>query len=106
MSRQQRIHDALSAELKPSTLTIENESNQHNVPANSETHFKIVAVSTCFNTLPRVSRHRLINNVLAAEWASDLHALSLHLYTPEEWSKKQTAVLASPKCRNARKNQS
>ena len=102
MSREQRIYDALSLDLKPDYLSIDNESGRHNVPAGSETHFKIIAVSPIFEHQGRVARHRLLNTLLAKEFTLGLHALSLHLYTPEEWAKKRVHVPASPACQNGK----
>ena len=102
MSRKQRIHDALSVELKPETLLVEDETHRHHVPAGAETHFKVVAVSTQFKNLSRVARHRVINSLLASEFGDGLHALSLHLYTPDEWQKKTLGVPASPACRDGK----
>ncbi len=104
MSRKQRIHDALSMELKPVSLTIENESNRHHVPAGSETHFKVIAVSNQFEHLNRVARHRLVNHLLQDEFSTGLHALSLHLYTPSEWQEKTKDVPNSPACRDGRRH--
>ena len=101
MSRQQTIHDVLTAEFKPDFLLIENESYRHQVPSNSETHFKVIAVSSVFEPLSRVARHRLINNALAKEFTTGLHALSLHLYSPTEWLKKGGDVRSSPLCQQA-----
>ena len=103
MSRLQRMNDALFNELKPDTLTIEDESSRHNVPVGAETHFKVVAVSTRFNGLNRIARHRLVNASLHAEFTMGLHALSLHLYTPDEWRQQSRDVPASPVCRNGKK---
>lgn len=104
MSRSQRIYDALFAELKPETLLIENESHRHNVPEGAETHFKVVVVSSLFQDMPPIARHRLVlvNKIVANEFASGLHALSLHLYTSSEW--KKTAVPNSPACHNRKKS--
>ena len=104
MSREQRIYHALFEALKPDPLIIENESNRHNVPAGSETHFKIVAVSEAFNDQRLVARHRIINALLSQEFNSGLHALSMHLYTPLEWQKKNGQTLKSPACQNAKKS--
>ena len=102
MSRKQRIYDALSLKLTFDSLQIDDESHGHKVPAGAETHFKVVAVSTMFKNLNRIERHRLINAVLAPEFTTGLHALSLHLYTPDEWSKKTTGVTASPLCHHSK----
>ncbi|MDP3562558.1 MAG: BolA family protein [Legionellaceae bacterium] len=101
MLRAQRLHDALSQALKPNLLQIENESNQHQVPAGSESHFKVIIVSTEFDSLSRIARHRLVNALLASEFKTGLHALTLSLHTPLEWS-KQDHVPSSPPCQRAR----
>ncbi|MGI9323235.1 MAG: BolA family protein [Pseudomonadales bacterium] len=38
-----------------------NESGNHNVPPGSESHFKLVLVSSEFDGKPLVQRHRLVN---------------------------------------------
>jgi BolA protein len=104
MSRYQRIHDILSKELHPNPLMIEDESNRHNVPEGAESHFKVTAVSSQFNDLKRLERHRLMNNLLQHELTTGLHALSLHLYTPEEWLDHSTKVPSSPACQHSKKD--
>jgi BolA protein len=98
MSRSQRMHDALFSALTPDLITIENESNRHHVPENSETHFKIVIVSAAFHGLTRVARHRLVNTKLNNEFKMGLHALSLHLYSPNEWQQHSKQLTLSPPC--------
>ncbi len=98
MSREQRIYDALWVALKPDPFVIENESPRHHVPVGSEMHFKVVAVSNRFESLRPLARHRLVNTLLADEFASGLHALSLHLYTPDEWRQKTSGAPSSPPC--------
>ena len=98
MSRAQRMYDALTLALTPDSLSVDNESMNHNVPAGSETHFKIVAVASHFNTLTRVARHRLVNTLLKTEFSTGLHALSLFLYTPDEWREQKMKPPSSPPC--------
>lgn len=98
MSRVQRIHDILSTELTPSLLDIKDESHQHSVPKNSESHFNILIVSEYFNDLNRISRHRKVNQLIHDEFSKGLHALSLHLYSPKEWAEKASAIQDSPAC--------
>lgn len=104
MSRKQRMYDALSVKLKLDSLIIEDESNRHHVPEGAETHFKVIAVSSMFENLNRVARHRLLNSLLQDEFDSGLHALSLHLFTPDEWARKTADVPASPACRDGRRH--
>ena|SRR3990167_1304399 len=98
LSRQSRIETILWSELVPTYLFVDNESNRHQVPKHSETHFKVTAVTIKFENLTRVTRHRLVNQLLINEFNSGMHALSLHLYTPEEWANLTTGSPKSPPC--------
>lgn len=91
------IRTKLLADLAPSLLEVVNESHMHNVPANSETHFKVVAVADCFDGLRKVARHQRVYGVLSAELAGEVHALALHLYSPSEWQARSGAP-DSPNC--------
>lgn len=103
MSRKDRIEHLLNHEISPVYLNVEDESANHHVPQGAETHFKVTAVSSRFINLSRIARHRLLNHLLSPEFALGLHALSMHLYTPDEWEKNKT-VLKSPSCRDGYKN--
>ena len=48
MSSYQNILNVLNNKLAIKHLFLENESSMHNVPANSETHFKLIVVSDDF----------------------------------------------------------
>ena len=89
--------------LKKEDIPVINESGGHNVPKGSETHFKVVVVSPEFDGTSRVDRHRRVSGLLAAEFDAGLHALSIHAFTEEEWSKRNGGVLASPACRGGEK---
>lgn len=97
MSVRQQIEDKLRAALSLQVVRVENESHQHNVPAGSETHFKVTLVADCFAALSRVQRHRLVYQLLADELAGPVHALALHTYTPAEWGDR-AQVPESPLC--------
>ncbi len=98
MSRAIRLEKNLSAALKPDYLHVENESSHHSVPENAETHFKIVVVSNNFESLTRLARQRLVHSIIAIEFNTGLHALSMSLYTPAEWKMQGGVVPASPAC--------
>jgi len=104
MSRQIRITELLTQELHPSFLLVEDESKNHHVPENAQTHFKVTAVSSKFDDLTRIARHRLLNSLLAPEFSQGMHALSLHLFTNEEWVKRSASVLKSPACKDGFNN--
>jgi stress-induced morphogen len=100
------IESKLSKELQPLHLEIRNESHMHNVPANSETHFKVIVVSEKFVQLPTpLQRHRRVNEILKEELQGPVHALSIVTKTPEQWKSMQESgsgsaeIGASPSCR-------
>ena len=66
-----------------------NESSQHSGPA-TESHFKIVIVSTDFDEMKLIDRHRFINKLFADE-LNHIHALAMQTYTTKEWAKSQIA---------------
>lgn len=94
---QESIVHKLTEGLAPSELSVENESHMHNVPAGSESHFKVIAVAAAFEGKRPVQRHQAVYALLAKELASDVHALALHLYTSEEWQSAHSAP-ESPPC--------
>jgi BolA family transcriptional regulator, general stress-responsive regulator len=98
MSIQAQIENKLQA-LDPVYLAVENESHMHHVPPNSETHFKVTLVSSRFEGLMPVKRHQQVYSILADEKAGPVHALALHLYTPEEWEVRGGSRPDSPNCR-------
>jgi stress-induced morphogen len=58
------IREALSAAFSPLHLEVRNESGGHSVPKGSETHFKVIVVSSAFDGASLVDRHRKVNRVL------------------------------------------
>jgi len=92
-----QIRVKIESLIQPSYMNLINESFKHNVPENSETHFNLTAVSEYFNGLSKVARHQQVYKVLEDELAGPIHALSLHLFTPEEWS-SEPASLETPDC--------
>ncbi|CDG89856.1 transcriptional regulator BolA [Xenorhabdus bovienii] len=95
----QEIEIKLQAAFKPSHLEVIDESYRHNVPAGSESHFKIIVISNEFVDQRVLSRHRSVYSVLAKELEEGVHALALHTYTEKEWAELGDTVLASPACR-------
>ncbi|XP_011875129.1 PREDICTED: bolA-like protein DDB_G0274169 isoform X3 [Vollenhovia emeryi] len=69
------IRGKLEAALNPLHCDVINESYMHNVPKNSESHFKVVVVSEKFDKQPLIKAK-----------------------TPEQWEASNT-VAASPVCR-------
>ncbi|PHM36818.1 transcriptional regulator BolA [Xenorhabdus innexi] len=95
----QEIETKLRAAFKPSHLEVIDESYRHNVPAGSESHFKIIVISNEFIDQRMLNRHRSVYSVLVNEMAGGVHALALHTYTEKEWTELEDTVLGSPACR-------
>ncbi len=105
MSIQSRIEEQLQAALVPLHLEVINESFMHNVPAGSETHFKVVAVSESFAGLSRVKRHQQVYRAVSELLQGPVHALAIHAYSGAEWTARENAP-DSPQCLGgARKEQ-
>lgn len=66
---------------------------------NAETHFKCVLVSPNFVGKRAVQRHQMVYALVTDEMEKGLHALALHLYTPEEWQEISKAP-DSPACQH------
>jgi BolA protein len=79
------IEEKLLSAFSPLHLDVINESNNHNVPPGSESHFKVTIVSKNFEDERLIKRHRAVNSVLSEELAEKIHALALHTYTEKEW---------------------
>ncbi|HVR28601.1 MAG TPA: BolA/IbaG family iron-sulfur metabolism protein [Thermoanaerobaculia bacterium] len=92
------IEAKLREALDPVHLEVLNESDRHAVPAGSESHFRLRVVARSFSGQRLVERHRVVNRVLAAELAGQVHALALEALTPEEWARRGGAVQVSPPC--------
>lgn len=97
------IEARVQAAFAPEHLALVNESHMHNVPANAETHFKLTLASHAFEGLPKVRRHQLVYAELGDLLAGPVHALALHLFSPDEWVEQGGAVPASPNCRGGEK---
>lgn len=88
MSTEITIREKLKLGLEPMHLDVINESEFHaahrSSPGTGESHFRIVIVSEKFSDVPRLQRHRMINEILADELAGKIHALAMHAYAPGE----------------------
>lgn len=102
---QQEIEQRLEHQFNPSHLEVANESHQHSVPPNSETHFRVVLVSPLFDGKRKVARHQLVYATLAEQLEGPVHALALHTYTPGEWQERQQEAPQSPECLGGSKSQ-
>ncbi len=92
-----KIVEKLTNTFIPEILDVVNESNQHNVPEGSESHFKVTVISDAFEGQKLIQRHRAVNSCLEHELKNDIHALAIHTFTTKEWRTSEKVPL-SPKC--------
>ena len=88
MIMQERIVARLTAALEPLVLDVIDESDRHAGHAGARegggTHYRVRVVSAKFERRSRVERHRLVYDLLGAEFADGLHALALIAKAPGE----------------------
>ncbi|XP_006750229.1 bolA-like protein 1 [Leptonychotes weddellii] len=91
------IRTKLEQALNPEVLELRNESGGHAVPPGSETHFRVAVVSSRFEGLSPLQRHRLVHAALSEELAGPVHALAIQARTPAQW-KENPQLDMSPPC--------
>ena len=99
VSIREQIHQHLqpllqAGQMSAIELSVEDESFRH---GRIDSHFKVIAVAEFFMTMSPIQRHRWLYLQLDPWLKAGVHALALHLFTPEEQTKMQNT--ASPMCR-------
>ena len=82
-----RIREALTKELQPAHLNIEDDSHRHKGhagAADGRGHFNVQIVSSAFDGKAPIARHRLVYAALGDMMTTDIHALSIEARTPKE----------------------
>lgn len=105
MSRKERIKQLLAEQFQPLHLEVEDESHMHNVPEGAQSHFKVILVSDQFEGMTPVARQRKVNQLVAEEFATGMHAFSLFTWTPQQWFEKGGQAPDSPPCLGGSKEQ-
>ena len=82
------ITKKLSEAFTPQSLKVLDESHLHEGHAGhrpgGQTHYRVYIVSEAFKGKTRLERHRMINQLLSAELAGNVHALAIHAAAPGE----------------------
>ena len=72
---------------QPTELQIKDQSHLHVGHAGARSgggHYAVTVVSSHFQGLNLLARHRLVYQALGQAMQTDIHALSINAYTPEE----------------------
>ena len=86
-TRLERIRGALEAAFAPVSLEVIDDSARHAGHAGARDgrgHFNVEVVSTAFDGMGSLARHRAVYAVLEQMMATDIHALSIRAQTPGE----------------------
>lgn len=81
-----KIDQLLREGLHPEQLQVHDDSAKHvgHPGAGGRGHYRVQIVSMRFAGLTSVQRHRLVNQILAPLWETDLHAVSITAQTSDE----------------------
>lgn len=91
------IEEKITAELQPTVLIVNDDSEKHATHKglhdghkgvrSNESHFSVTVVSEAFAGMTPVKRHRTVNAILQKEFDDGLHALQLSTKTPAEYER-------------------
>ncbi len=86
-ARVQAIEAALRDALQPVAMLVKDQSHLHAGHAGAQDgrgHFEVTIISDQFAGQSRIQRHRTIFDAVGDMMKTDIHALSINAYTPEE----------------------
>ena len=87
MSTEQAIRERLAA-LNPVELALHDESAEHAGHAGAASgggHWQLTIVSEAFRNQSPVARHRMVYEALGDLMRSDIHALKIEAFSPEQF---------------------
>jgi BolA protein len=85
--RLEAIRLRLEQALKPESLVVEDESHLHVGHAGAKDgrgHFRVLIVTSKFNGLPALARHRAVYAALGELMQTDIHALAIDATASDE----------------------
>ena len=88
MSRVEMIREKLTLALAPESLEIIDRSSEHAGHEGAKSgggHFDVIIVAKAFSDMGTVQRHRAIYDALGDAMQTEIHALSIRAYSPEEF---------------------
>ena len=85
--RLQQIQERLKVEFSPVHLQVKDQSHLHAGHAGARDgmgHFEATIVADAFAGKSRIERHRLVYAALGSLMQTDIHALKINAYSPDE----------------------
>ena len=87
VDRKRIIEEKLSAAFAPQQLLVKDQSHLHaghEGAKEGKGHFEVTIVSEQFEGVNRIARHRLVYDALGEFMQSDIHALRINAFSPDE----------------------
>ena len=87
MSVKDQIHQRLMESLNAESVEIEDQSHLHAGHAGAASgggHYDVIVISSEFNDLNTLGRHRLIYSAVDDLMKKEIHALSIQAFSPDE----------------------
>ena len=88
MNRVEMIREKLTRALAPESLEVVDRSHEHAGHEGAKSgggHFDVIIVADVFTDMNTIQRHRAIYDALGDAMQSEIHALSIKAYSPEEF---------------------
>lgn len=88
MNRVEMIREKLTRALAPESLEVVDRSHEHAGHEGAKSgggHFDVIIVGDVFTDMNTIQRHRAIYDALGDAMQSEIHALSIKAYSPEEF---------------------
>ena len=87
VERVQQIQERLETGFSPTHLQVKDQSHLHAGHAGARDgmgHFEVTIVAAAFEGKSRIERHRLVYAALGTLMQSDIHALKINAFSPDE----------------------
>lgn len=90
--RKKEIERRLAQALEPETLGVEDESHLHEGHAGAKdgrSHFRVLIIASVFEGKSMLERHRMLYRILDDMMRTDIHALAIDAWSPDELDRKR-----------------
>ncbi|MGD2130248.1 MAG: BolA family protein [Lysobacterales bacterium] len=89
--RQKEIEKRLAEFFEPETLGVEDESHLHEGHAGARdgrSHFRVLIIAEAFTDKSLLERHRMVYKSLGDLMRTDIHALAIDAWSPDELDRR------------------
>lgn len=90
MNRIEELRGRITSALGADVVDLQDDSAKHRGHAGARGgagHYSVVVVASCFAGMARVDRHRAVYDAVGDMIPTQVHALAVRAFTPEEWQR-------------------